>query len=139
VNGRRIDLDAVAVGGQLSVRVAGRVIDLTTEGKPPEIGVIASGHRLDVRIESERTRSGAQAGQSGGGKGEKVVRSPMPGRVVKVLVAKGDAIETGQGLVVLEAMKMENEIRARGAGTVAEVHVLAGTTVEANATLVTLA
>jgi biotin carboxyl carrier protein len=62
----------------------------------------------------------------------------MPGRVVKVLVARGEAIEAGQGLVVLEAMKMENEVRARAAGTVAEVHVVPGATVDGQAKLVTL-
>ena len=62
----------------------------------------------------------------------------MPGRVVKVLVARGDAVKIGQGLVVLEAMKMENEVRCRLGGTVMEVHVIEGTAVEANAPLVTL-
>jgi pyruvate carboxylase subunit B len=56
-----------------------------------------------------------------------------------VLVAKGDDVQPGQGLVVLEAMKMENEVHARAAGTVAHVHVTAGTAVEGNAKLVTLA
>jgi pyruvate carboxylase subunit B len=54
-------------------------------------------------------------------------------------VAKGDSIAVGQGLLVLEAMKMENEVRARAAGTVAEVHVAAGATVEGGARLLTLA
>ena len=63
----------------------------------------------------------------------------MPGRVVKVLVSKGDAVEAGQGLLVLEAMKMENEVKARAAGTVAEVHVAPGAAVEGSAKLVTLA
>jgi biotin carboxyl carrier protein len=138
VDERPIDLDVVAVGRQLSVRFGGQVIDLTTEGRPPEIGVVASGHRLRVRVESERSASDARAERGVSGQSERVVRSPMPGRVVKVLVAKGEAVEAGQGLIVLEAMKMENEIRAREAGSVAEVHVLAGATVEANATLITL-
>jgi biotin carboxyl carrier protein len=63
----------------------------------------------------------------------------MPGRVVKVLVAKGDVVEAGQGLLVLEAMKMENEVKARVSGTVADVHVVPGTAVEGSAKLVTLA
>jgi pyruvate carboxylase subunit B len=75
---------------------------------------------------------------TGGAHGEKVVKSPMPGRVVKILVGKGDTVSAGQGLVVLEAMKMENEVRARAAGTVAIVHVTTGTAVEGNAVLVTL-
>ena len=70
--------------------------------------------------------------------GERVVKSPMPGRVVKVLVAKGETVSAGQGLVVLEAMKMENEVRTRTAGTVVGVHVTTGTAVEGNALLVTL-
>jgi biotin carboxyl carrier protein len=139
VEGRPIDLDVVPVGAQLSVRVDGQVVDLTTEGAPPEIGAVASGHRSYVRVESERMRSADQAKKTTQSGADKVVKSPMPGRVVKVLVAKGDAVEAGQGLIVLEAMKMENEVRARVAGTVAEVHVAAGTAVEGSAKLVTLA
>jgi biotin carboxyl carrier protein len=75
------------------------------------------------------------SGSAGGG----VVKSPMPGRVVKVLVAKGDKVQAGQGLLVLEAMKMENEVKAKAAGTVTEVHVTTGSAVEGNAKLVTLA
>jgi len=139
IDGRRVDLDVVALRAQLSVRVDGRVVDLTTEGAPPEIGAVASGHRSYVRVESERMRSAERAKKTTAGGAEKVVRSPMPGRVVKVLVTKGQAVTLGQGLVVLEAMKMENEVRARAAATVAEVHVSAGSAVEGNAKLVTLA
>jgi biotin carboxyl carrier protein len=142
LDGKPIEVDVALVGAdhaQLNVRVNGQVVDLTTEGTPPEIGAVASGHRSYVRVESERMRSAEQAKKSTVSGGDKTVRSPMPGRVVKVLVAKGDVIEVGHGLLVLEAMKMENEVRARVAGTVAEVHVAAGTTVEWNAKLVTLA
>jgi glutaconyl-CoA/methylmalonyl-CoA decarboxylase subunit gamma len=139
LDGNPIDVDVVVVGSQLSVRVNGQVVDLTTEGTPPELGAVASGHRSYVRVESERMRSAEQAKKTTVAGGDKTVKSPMPGRVVKVLVAKGDVVEIGQGLLVLEAMKMENEVRARVAGTVAEVHVAAGATVEGNAKLVTLA
>jgi glutaconyl-CoA/methylmalonyl-CoA decarboxylase subunit gamma len=138
LDGRPIDVDVAPAGRQLSVRVGGQMIDLTTDGRLPEMGVVARGHRSRVHVESERTRSaarGARAKATGGGT---VVKSPMPGRVVKVLVARGELVQTGQGLMVLEAMKMENEVRARAAGTVAQVHVTEGATVEANATLVTL-
>jgi len=59
----------------------------------------------------------------------------MPGRVVKVHVAAGDVVTVGQPLLVIEAMKMENELKAKLAGTIAEVFVGAGTAVEANAKL----
>lgn len=139
VDGRPVDVDVVQLGAQLSVRVDGKVVDLTVEGTPPEIGAVASGHRSYVRVESERMRSADRAKKTTSASGDKVVKSPMPGRVVKVLVAKGDAVTVGQGLLVLEAMKMENEVRARAAGTVADVHVAAGATVEGGAKLLTLA
>lgn len=143
LDGKPVDVDVVDVApgvgrAQLSVRVNGRVVDLTTEGTPPEMGAVASGHRSYVRVESERMRSAEQAKKGGAKGGDKAVKSPMPGRVVKVLVAKGDAVQPGQGLLVLEAMKMENEVRAKAAGVVVEVHVAPGAAVEGGAKLVTL-
>ncbi len=139
VDGHPVDVDVVSAGGQLSIRVGGQVVDLTTEGTLPELRVTASGSRMLARVESERTATDERRARPGAAHGERVVRSPMPGRVVKVLVAKGDVVQAGQGLVVLEAMKMENEVRARAAGTVADVHVAAGVSVDAHARLVTLA
>jgi len=141
VDGRRVDADVVEIAGgraQLSVRVGGQVVDLTTEGAPPDIGAFDGGRRARVRVVSERMRSAERASKSTGAARDRTVRSPMPGRVVSVLVAQGDAVEAGQGLLVLEAMKMENEVRSRVAGTVAEVHVVAGVTVDAQSKLVTL-
>ena len=139
VAGRRVDVDMAVLNDALSIRVDGRVIDLTTEGAPPELGVIASGHRSYVRVESERQRAAtaAQAGSTGGG--DEIVRSPMPGRVVRVLVALGDEVKQGQALVVVEAMKMENELRSKRDGKVAEVHVAAGAAVEGGAKLLKIA
>jgi glutaconyl-CoA/methylmalonyl-CoA decarboxylase subunit gamma len=138
VDGRPVAVDVEPVGSQLSVRVEGRIVDLTTEGSPPDVGAVASGHRSFVRVESERMRSAERAKKASVSGGDRVIKSPMPGRVVKVLVAKGDSVGAGQGLVVLEAMKMENEVRARAAGKVAEVHVTPGAAIEGNAKLVTL-
>jgi biotin carboxyl carrier protein len=139
IDGRPIAIDVVPIGSRLSVRVDGKVVDLATEGTPPDLGFVASGHRSYVRVQSERMRS-AEQGKSGAvSASDRVVKSPMPGRVVKVLVAEGDAVAAGQGLVVLEAMKMENEVRARAAGTVSQIHVKPGATVEGSAKLVTLA
>lgn len=139
VDDRPVELDVAYIGAHLNVRVDGRVVDLTTEGSPPDLGVVANGHRSQVRVESERMRAAEQAKRTTSSGGDRVIKSPMPGRVVKVLVAKGDSVEAGQGLLVLEAMKMENEVRAKVAGTVADVHVTVGAAVEGNAKLVTLA
>src|SRR5579859_2142735 len=61
VDERLVDLDVAPVGTKLLVRVDGRVVDLTTEGAPPEMSVTAGGHRLSVRIESERMRAAEHA------------------------------------------------------------------------------
>jgi pyruvate carboxylase subunit B len=60
----------------------------------------------------------------------------MPGLIVRVLVARGDVVESGQALVVMEAMKMENELRATAAGSIGRIHVTAGVAVEKGALLV---
>ena len=142
VDGKRVPVDVVALAGAgspLSVRVDGNMVDLTTEGQPPELGAIASGHRSYVRVESERQRAASAAKKGGGAANEKLVKSPMPGRVIKMLVAKGDEVALGQTLCVVEAMKMENEVKAKAACTIAEVHVKEGATVESGAKLITLA
>lgn len=67
--------------------------------------------------------------------GRQVVSSPMPGRIVKVLVKVGDEVKQGQGLVVVEAMKMENELKSPKHGRVVELLVVEGQAVEGNAKL----
>jgi biotin carboxyl carrier protein len=83
-----------------------------------------------------RVRAAALARRSGGGAGPVTVRSPIPGRVVKLLVRPGDRVAAAQAVVVLEAMKMENELRAPRAGTVQEVRCVEGATVEAGQDIV---
>lgn len=99
----------------------------------------AAGERLEVEVQDDRTKQieamtgrGRKVAQGG------VVKAPMPGLVVRVDVIMGQAVEAGAGLVVVEAMKMENELRAPQRGVVAQVHVSAGQRVEKGAPLVTL-
>jgi biotin carboxyl carrier protein len=70
--------------------------------------------------------------------GDLPVLAPIPGLVVKVLVAEGDMVEENQPMVLLEAMKMENELRAQKAGKVKQVRIVAGQRVEQNALLLLL-
>jgi biotin carboxyl carrier protein len=137
VSGKKLDAEAIAFGArELTVRVDGRVADLTVEGSPPLLGVVASGRRTYVKVESDRMRAAGRAAGTGGGGKERDVRSPMPGRVVKVLVNAGDEVAAGQPVAVVEAMKMENEVRAKKGGMVERVHCTAGAAVEGNAVLV---
>ena len=89
---------------------------------------------LDERTRSIRDLSAAAAGPTG----PAPIIAPMPGLIVRVNVSTGDRVEAGQGIVVMEAMKMENELRATAAGTVRSVEVSPGTAVEKGALLVAL-
>ena len=98
------------------------------------------GRRFAVEALDERTRTIrdlSAAGQAAAGPAPLV--APMPGLIVRVNVQPGDAVSAGQGLVVMEAMKMENELRATAAGTVKAVHVAPGATVDKGALLVEIA
>jgi len=93
------------------------------------------GHRFDVQVLDERARAVRAAG-GGATQGAGTLKAPMPGLVVRVLVAEGDPVEAGRGMVVVEAMKMENELKAGGSGTVRKVHVKPGDRVEKGSPLV---
>ena len=97
---------------------------------------------LDGRVAAvavNARRTGRGAADSGDGlHGEQRIAAPMPGRVVRVLVAAGDAVEARQPVVVVEAMKMENELRSPKTGRVKEVAVAPGTSVEAGRVLVVI-
>lgn len=89
---------------------------------------------LDERARAIRDLSAASAASQG----PAPVVAPMPGLIVRVHVKPGDAVEAGQPVVVMEAMKMENELRAQAAGTVKAVHAVPGKAVEKGTTLVEL-
>ncbi|MGH7753593.1 MAG: biotin/lipoyl-containing protein [Gemmatimonadales bacterium] len=145
VDGERHEAHASGVPGTplhhllldgVSWTVAAQALDL---GAPSRWAVGLAGERWEVEVVDERTRAiraqlGAGSGRSAGG----VVKAPMPGLVVRVEVAPGQVVARGDGLVVVEAMKMENELKAPGAGRVVAVHVAAGAKVEQGAPLVTL-
>jgi len=99
----------------------------------------AAGERFEVEVQDDRSRQiEALTGQGRKAAVGGVVKAPMPGLVVRVEVSEGQVVEVGEGLVVVEAMKMENELRASHAGVVEQIHVSAGQRVEKGAPLVTL-
>jgi biotin carboxyl carrier protein len=108
---------ADAATGQLTVHVGGTPVVVTVNG---------------------RRRWGRKDESGGSGAGPQRVTAPMPGKIVRVLVASGDVVAARQPLVVVEAMKMENELRAGRAGTVADVHAREGASVEAGALLLVI-
>ncbi|WP_231511637.1 biotin/lipoyl-containing protein [Chondromyces apiculatus] len=134
LEGRTVDVDAFGSGTATHLLVEGRGVDLWLEGTPPQLGVVASGQRYQIKVESERSRDAIGISKAQG-QGAGLLRSPMPGRVLKVLVQEGDTIRAGQPLVVVEAMKMENELAAERDGVVKQIFVSPGATVEGGARL----
>ena len=155
IDGRDHEVDVKEIGGTLSLLIGTRSYEISVapaaegalvvhvDGVPVEVTVTPStplgagpstpAAAGGVRPSARRTASGTPAGA-----GPQQVKAPMPGKIVKLLVRPGDRVEPRQGLVVVEAMKMENELRAKAAGTVAEVRVVEGASVEAGAILVIL-
>jgi biotin carboxyl carrier protein len=101
---------------------------------PYTVTVRGRSHLVQVLDPRRRRRAGALDG----GEGPLEILAPMPGKVVKVLVAEGQQVSSGDGLLVIEAMKMQNEIRASRTGRVEKVHVGEGAGVEAGFKLVRL-
>lgn len=98
------------------------------------------GERVSLEVVDERTRTiRAMTARAAGPQGPKPVRAPMPGMVVRVEVEPGQQVKAGQGVVIIEAMKMENELKADAAGVVSKILVQAGTAVEKGTVLVEFA
>jgi len=116
-----------------SVLVGGRSVDVLVEQGPSGMAVFAGGRRFEIEVMDPRRWTGSES--AAGAKGRKRLTAAMPGKVIRVLVAEGDEVEAGQGIAVVEAMKMQNEMKAPHAGRVASLKAVAGATVEAGEVL----
>lgn len=124
-----------------TLRVGDRVVRIVirSRGARGEYVLDIEGHRYVTEALDERTRTIREmSARSAAPKGPAPVTAPMPGLVTRVRVAVGDRVEAGQGVVVMEAMKMENELKASSAGTVKSVRIEPGTAVEKGTVLIEL-
>jgi biotin carboxyl carrier protein len=150
VDGRRSAADVTVINGVWSLILSSdspagaprRSHEVAIIEQPPGSGkltVHVDGRTVPVTIgtQDKRSRRGrdAMADLSANNSAPQQVTAPMPGKVVKLLVRAGETVAASQGVVVVEAMKMENELRAPKAGTVAEIKVVEGASVEAGAVL----
>ncbi|HSJ59006.1 MAG TPA: acetyl-CoA carboxylase biotin carboxyl carrier protein subunit [Anaerolineae bacterium] len=132
-----VDLQAIDGGFHYSLLVGPCSHELFVERCEDVCLVGLRGRRYHVKVEDERERrSGVRSPAVRDAAGRAEVVSPMPGMVVAVLVEEGQQVITGQGLVIVEAMKMENEIRTPVNGVVESVAVAAGQGVAQNDLLV---
>jgi biotin carboxyl carrier protein len=130
-------LDWVSAGaGFASIHDGARSVDAAIERTPAGFAVVFDGKRFDVNL--QEAARGAALGERTGAAGPSRLIAPMPGKIVKILVAPGEAVTAAQGLIAMEAMKMENELKAPRAGVVADVKVAEGQAVETGALLVVI-
>lgn len=135
VNGERrvIDFQELAEGGTLSLLIDHRSLEAIVEERDDAWEVLLHGELYTVHVQDERSYRLAQArGQLTDATEALIIRSPMPGLILDVLVEEGTRVEKGQTVVILESMKMENELRAGRDGVVTRVHVSKGDSVEKN-------
>jgi biotin carboxyl carrier protein len=147
VDGQKRVVDVTVQAGAISLVVSDSGEDAATrprhshevaisERPSGELGVHVNGRLVLATVASGRGSWARRGSEASAGKGPAKVAAPMPGKVVKVLVKPGDVVAARQGVVIIEAMKMENELKAPKAGTVSEVRAIEGTSVEAGSVLI---
>lgn len=134
-----VEVDAWAIEGGVAVRHGDQTRDVLVDRRADRDVVAIDGRRVDVTLQSARVYQLQQAlGVGAAGAGRELV-SPMTGKVVLVAVAPGEVAEEGRTLVIVEAMKMENELRAAAEVVIGAVHVAPGDLVNPGDVLVTFA
>jgi biotin carboxyl carrier protein len=135
VDAARVDASTLSLL-LLDERNETRDVGVRPTGAPGELELHTPAGMVLAVINGRRALRRGAGGSSAGGPGEQRILAPMPGRVVRVLVAAGDAVVARQPVVIVEAMKMENELRSSKPGRVREVLVSEGMAVEAGRPLV---
>ena len=141
LDGRTRQVDAARIDAHTLSLVVDRVwsneVSIASDPASGELTVHVGAIPVGVTLNGRR-RWGRKDEGSAAGSGPQRLAAPMPGKVVRVLVKAGDRVTARQPVVVIEAMKMENELRASREGTVAEVHVREGMSVDAGALLLVI-
>ncbi|HEX2166368.1 MAG TPA: biotin/lipoyl-containing protein [Longimicrobiales bacterium] len=119
------------------LQLDGRSVTVVAHRDESSWSLHVDGWPVRAEVVDERTRAiRAMTGRAGAAQGPRPVRAPMPGMIVRTEVSVGDTVRAGQGVVVMEAMKMENELKAETDGIVARVLIEPGQAVEKGAVLV---
>jgi biotin carboxyl carrier protein len=141
IDGRPVLADVeVIASGVYSILVGTHSFLAVVDTRNAQVQVGTREHLMSLGIEDARLRRVRSLAQNKNvaRSGDEIVRAPIAGRVVKLLCEPGQTVAAGEGVIVVEAMKMENEIRAEHGGTVARIHVEPGASLESGQPLVTL-
>jgi biotin carboxyl carrier protein len=131
LDGREVPMDAVLTRQDvLSVLLEGKAYEIKRERTATDMHLWVGSARYAAELRDPRSLQSRQ-GTAGDDHGPRKLRAPMPGKVVRVLLKEGSAVEAGQGILVVEAMKMQNEIKSPKKGTVKKIVSGEGATVNA--------
>lgn len=131
LDGRLVDADAVKVGEDTySILLGGHAFEVSVHESQDGLRVHAGGQEFSAVIVDPRAWQGRH-GHAVEVEGKLQVLAPMPGKIVRLLVAQGETVQAGQGIVVVEAMKMQNEVRSAKSGRIEKLLVAEGKTVNA--------
>jgi biotin carboxyl carrier protein len=133
------NIDLVKVGpAEYSILYKGKSynIEVVPGREPKHYTVNTFYFSSEIEIVDAETRYIRSRDSASGGHASNIIRSPMPGKVVKILVSEGDTVAVGQTVIIVSAMKMESEFKATKAGTVSKIAVAEGDTVDSNQVLV---
>jgi biotin carboxyl carrier protein len=134
----RVNLQRINDSARYSVIIDGTPHDIFAEESPTGFHIIIGGRTIDVGTQTGRRGKGGPESLDIDDGGEWVLKSPMAGVVQDIRVKADDEVEQGQVLVIVEAMKMQNELHARRAGTVKAVYVSVGQRVDQGTPLIVL-
>lgn len=141
VDGRIYEVDITRIRDQeYSLLHLGKSynIEVVEKSEPKHYSINTANLKCDVEVFDNEARYMQFRTHPGQGSSDSFIRSPMPGKVVKVLVNAGDRVETGQTVIILSAMKMESEFKVGKEGVVTEITVKEGDTVDSNQLLVVI-
>ncbi len=139
LDGRHVEADAIEVDrGVYSILIGGQSFEVRVEPSGAGMQVSVAGREMPVEVVDPRQWR-RHRGAALETEGRQQVVAPMPGKVIRVLVKAGDAVEAGQGLIVVEAMKMQNEVHAPKSGRVERLLVAEGQAVNAGEILAVVA
>jgi biotin carboxyl carrier protein len=128
LNGKELEIDAViARPDVLSLRIGNLAYEIKSERVGPDLHLCVGSKRFAVEVRDPRSLRGRTQGSDD--HGPRKITAPMPGKVVRMLVREGDQIEGGRGVAVVEAMKMQNEIKSPKKGMVVRILVGEGAAV----------
>ncbi|HKD79651.1 MAG TPA: biotin/lipoyl-containing protein [Candidatus Angelobacter sp.] len=135
LDGRELPVDVISgEDGVLSLLMAGKSYEIKQENTGAETRIVVGHERFSVSVRDPRSfRSRRYATAST--QGVRKITAPMPGKIVRLLAAEGSTVEAGQSVIVIEAMKMQNELKAPKSGLLKKVNVAEGAAVEAGQAL----